>query len=596
MKIHGFLLSFAIILSVFLSGCSEENNPPIIHCAGADIVSGFTPLNVSFFVNASDPDGDISSYKWIFGDSGVSNESNPSHTYLFPGVFNVTLIIIDNDEGYAVIDNITVTVLSKDIDTDGDGIADYIDSDDDNDGIDDIDDYAPYFDAALNISLESIRILGAVDTPSSDDASAEVFFTVSLCEKTSGLNDKICAIFFYNPSYVICQEAKEKIDALNLNYPLDVKIYDIPKNYALLLQYYNAFNVSQEDYDTFAIFMGDSYYHKINHFVLLESKIKNLIERGLPCPEIHFGENNEIMDYEEIIIASPPGFSYWDGVPIDSPFHVDWFFLYDISDDRRFFDVRIEMYEWDNDSVEQLDIDGTIDGDFSLDIQYDMATGEWTGDDTDGITTGTDDEGTVFEKDARIDYDITTVEYLLTPGNTDTDGDGVDDDDDPDDDNDEILDAFDFVPKADVGIVVSIDRIRIYDFVKKKPNYTYVDAIAYIYGKGISIQDAGKKIFIDRDTIVNWSSNPCNVPDDALHHTIKIKLTDGLHTRFDINGDNPSVDENGQTLTIDYSLGNYVGNQITGVADGSMDDNDSTFFGEYDAKIWYTVSTVDMGG
>jgi len=107
--------------------------------------------------------------------------------------------------------------------------------------------------------------------------------------------NRICIIFFYEPTCGTCQEAKEKMDTLMLKYPLDVKVYETSGDYDLLLRYYNAFNVSQEDYDTFAIFMGDSYYHKINHFVLLESKIKNLIESGLPCPQIPSEGNNESL-------------------------------------------------------------------------------------------------------------------------------------------------------------------------------------------------------------------------------------------------------------------------------------------------------------
>ena len=107
--------------------------------------------------------------------------------------------------------------------------------------------------------------------------------------------NRICIIFFYESTCGTCQEAKEKMDTLMLKYSLDVKVYETSGDYDLLLRYYKAFNVSQEDYDTFAIFIGDSYYHKINHFVLLESKIKNLIESGLPCPQLPSESNNESL-------------------------------------------------------------------------------------------------------------------------------------------------------------------------------------------------------------------------------------------------------------------------------------------------------------
>jgi len=115
--------------------------------------------------------------------------------------------------------------------------------------------------------------------------------------------NRICIIFFYDPTCRECLHAKEELDALIVKYPLDVQIYETAMDWDLLLRYYNYFNVSQEDYDTFAIFIGDSYYHKINHFVLLESKIKNLIESGLPCPEIPPEENNESLLEGVTIIA-----------------------------------------------------------------------------------------------------------------------------------------------------------------------------------------------------------------------------------------------------------------------------------------------------
>lgn len=180
------------------------------------------------------------------------------------------------------------------VDTDGDGIGDNADIDKDNDDIKNENDYMPYFDAALNISLHTIRILGSVDTPPFDDTPAEVFFVIYL-------ND------------------------------------------------------------------------------------------------------------EELITAHPTGLDYWDDVPIDTSFPLNWSFTYNIPDDQSTYNIRIEVYDRDPISPEQLDIDGTFDGDFSLDLHYKLQTGGWWGDDTDGLTTGTDDEGTVFEKDAQLTYSISTI-------------------------------------------------------------------------------------------------------------------------------------------------------------------------------------------
>jgi hypothetical protein len=179
------------------------------------------------------------------------------------------------------------------IDTDGDGIGDNADIDKDNDDIKNENDYLPYFDAALNISLQTVRILGAVDTPPFD-SPAEVFFIIYL-------------------------------------------------------------------------------------------------------------------DDEELVTAHPSGSDYWEDVIIDTTFPLNWYFIYNVPDDQSTFDLRIELYDQDSFSSEQLDIDGTFDGDFSLDLHYKLQTGGWWGDDTDGMTTGTDDEGKVFEKDAQLTYSISTI-------------------------------------------------------------------------------------------------------------------------------------------------------------------------------------------
>jgi hypothetical protein len=73
------------------------NQPPVAILT-ADTVSGTDPLTVNFNSDgSSDPDGNIVSYAWDFGDQITSNQPNPSHVYNTAGSFNATLTVFDND-------------------------------------------------------------------------------------------------------------------------------------------------------------------------------------------------------------------------------------------------------------------------------------------------------------------------------------------------------------------------------------------------------------------------------------------------------------------------------------------------------------------
>ena len=51
--------------------------------------------NVEFYDLSSDPESDIVSYSWSFGDGSGSAETNPVHTYAAPGTYMVTLTVTD---------------------------------------------------------------------------------------------------------------------------------------------------------------------------------------------------------------------------------------------------------------------------------------------------------------------------------------------------------------------------------------------------------------------------------------------------------------------------------------------------------------------
>ena len=96
----------------------------------------------------------------------------------------------------------------------------------------------------------------------------------------------ICIVFFYNPLCHECTEAKDKLEGMNSRYPINVQEYSTlsPEGSDMLFKYYDAFNISDEEMGSFAIFIGDKYYYKLSQFDELEQEIKKYVDTGLPCP------------------------------------------------------------------------------------------------------------------------------------------------------------------------------------------------------------------------------------------------------------------------------------------------------------------------
>jgi len=88
-----------------------ENQKPVANPGGPYI----TKLNQTVSFNGSqsiDPDGTIIFYRWNFGDgSSQILDISPEHTYADPGIYTVTLTVVD-DDGRSSMANTTATIQS----------------------------------------------------------------------------------------------------------------------------------------------------------------------------------------------------------------------------------------------------------------------------------------------------------------------------------------------------------------------------------------------------------------------------------------------------------------------------------------------------
>jgi len=57
--------------------------------------TGVDPFSVQFNDESLPGSGSITSWQWSFGDGGISSSQNPNHDYLYPGVYNVSLTIVN---------------------------------------------------------------------------------------------------------------------------------------------------------------------------------------------------------------------------------------------------------------------------------------------------------------------------------------------------------------------------------------------------------------------------------------------------------------------------------------------------------------------
>ena len=75
---------------------TAANLPPVISSVTYDPPSGTTaPLTVNFDASATDPENDLLTYSWVFGDGGVGTGPVVSHTYSAKGPYTARLTVSD---------------------------------------------------------------------------------------------------------------------------------------------------------------------------------------------------------------------------------------------------------------------------------------------------------------------------------------------------------------------------------------------------------------------------------------------------------------------------------------------------------------------
>jgi PKD repeat protein len=90
---------------------SGQFNQPPVALASIFPTNWTGPYTLAFDGTASfDPDGEIVSYEWAFGDGGTSTDPSPSYGYVGPGSFTVSLTVTDDDGATATtFQDLTIT-------------------------------------------------------------------------------------------------------------------------------------------------------------------------------------------------------------------------------------------------------------------------------------------------------------------------------------------------------------------------------------------------------------------------------------------------------------------------------------------------------
>jgi len=149
---------------------------------------------------------------------------------------------------------------------------------------------------------------------------------------------------------------------------------------------------------------GDGFYNHEDLFPKGNAKIQVVLKRfTVFCNDGAWDTDSEIyfiIRVGDVNFTAQPSGAHWWKCGVGDYIRPNWSTrLVDVADGSRYHEINIQM--WDDDGLGTDDLyDIDADATKSLNLIYDLKTGCWAGDDTDGITEGVD---------GYLEYDIKMV-------------------------------------------------------------------------------------------------------------------------------------------------------------------------------------------
>ncbi|MEM1514151.1 MAG: PKD domain-containing protein [Candidatus Thermoplasmatota archaeon] len=159
---------------------------------------------------------------------------------------------------------------------------------------------------------------------------------------------------------------------------------------------------------------NDGYLDSEDYIPKQDAKIEIFLEsfKVIDYVDSYPNHLNAQIYFEIYINGQPetraPSSGFWN-VEVGKLETVNWSFVYNCPDNKNMHNINIRMYDKDEFQDDLLDIDGHDDTQ-GLTVYYNIQTNTWNGDDTDGVTDGSDD-GTQYtdEDDCYLKYNIRII-------------------------------------------------------------------------------------------------------------------------------------------------------------------------------------------